>query len=295
MLVADLVVQALGPGISTIVIVLLLTIAPMVAMGASSTLVVQAAISALYLVVVAAPQGTFIPFRFVDALIGGAVALTASQLSVARKPLAPLVAEARRTFADLADLLDTINKALDECDESAASTALDRAYQLKVCVDRLRSAVWAAGETLQLRVRRRRHLGKVEKVEATAGQLDHVVGDIRVLARNAVTLIRLHTTTPPELSEAIHALAGAVRAAGEAMTTDLTGHDDPDWHAGRADDGALQAVRIAAKLLETDLTLPLTIIIGQIRMTAVDLLRGVGHDDVAVLSRVDEALGLAAV
>jgi hypothetical protein len=36
-------------------------------------------------------------------------------------------------------------------------------------------------------------------------------------------------------------------------------------------------------------------IVGQIRATAIDLLRGVGKDDVAVLTRVDEALGLPAV
>lgn len=34
-------------------------------------------------------------------------------------------------------------------------------------------------------------------------------------------------------------------------------------------------------------------IVGQIRATAIDLLRGVGHDDTTVLDRVDEALGLS--
>ncbi|MGC1214416.1 MAG: hypothetical protein WA890_24540 [Micromonospora sp.] len=209
----------------------------------------------------------------------------------ARDPLAPLVAEARQTFTDLADLLDRVNDALDRCDPAAAQAALDRARQVDGCVERLRAAVQACGETLRLRVRRRRHLGQIEEVEATTRQLDYAVRNIRVLARNASTLTRLHIAAPPQLSAAISALADAVRAAGAAVATDLSGRD-AGGHVGHADDAALAAVRIGAELLESDPPLPVIMIIGQIRATAIDLLRGVGKDDVAVLNRVDEALGL---
>ncbi|MCX4390554.1 FUSC family protein [Micromonospora peucetia] len=290
-LVAELLVYALGPGTDTILLVVLLTTGLMVAIGASTTLVVQAAVSAMYLVAVAAPSGTLMPFRFVDALIGGAVALAASQLLVARDPLAPLVREARQSFADLAELLDELDGALARCDETAARAALDRARRLDDCVDRLHTAVRATGETLRFRVRRRRHLGQVREVEATTRQLDYAVRNVRVLTRAGVTLTRLHTRTPPELGDAIRALATAVRAAGEAMATDLTGRD-ADRHVARADEAAMAAVRVAGRLLGSDPSLPVTMIVGQIRATAIDLLRGVGRDDVAVLERVDEALGV---
>jgi uncharacterized membrane protein YgaE (UPF0421/DUF939 family) len=292
-LVADLLVQAIGPGtVASVFTVLLLTVGLMVAFGASTTLVVQAAISALYLVVVAAPAGTLLPFRFVDALIGGGVALAASQFVVARDPLAPLVAEARRTFADLADLLDGIDDALRRCDREAAQAALDRARQLDDAVERLRTAVRATDEALRMRVRRRRHLGQVQQVESSARQLDYAVRNIRVLARAATTLARLHTTAPPELGAAIRALAGAVRAAGRSLTGDLTGRDDADRYAAQADSDALEAVRIGARVLRTDPPLPVVMIVGQVRATAIDLLRGVGRDDTAVLDQVDEALGM---
>ncbi|NES16202.1 MULTISPECIES: aromatic acid exporter family protein [Micromonospora] len=290
-LTADLMIHALGPGTLTMLLVLLLTLGVTVAAGASSTLILQTTISALYLVVVAAPKGDFRPFRFVDALIGGAVALAASQLVVARDPLAPLVTEARRTYADLADLLDRVDEALERCDADLAQAALDRAREVDGCVERLRSAVRACAESLRLRVRRRRHLGQLEQVEATARHLDYAVRNIRVLARNAVALTRLHTATPHELGTAIRSLAAAVRAAGAALATDLTGQD-AGRHAGQADDAALAAVRIGAELLDADPPLPVVMIVGQIRATAIDLLRGVGKDDVAVLNRVDEALGL---
>ncbi|MEU4625309.1 FUSC family protein [Actinoplanes sp. NPDC023801] len=287
-LVAELVVQALGTGAMSLFVVLLLTIGPMIAAGASSTLVVQAAISALYLVVVAAPQGNLIPYRFVDALIGGAVALVASQLASARKPLAPLIAAARQTYADLADLLDDLGHALRECDETAAEAVLDRATRLDEAVERLHGAALAAGETLRLHIRSRRRLQQVRNVEATTHQLDHVVGNVSVLARHATTLTRLRSCAPDELGRALRALAGAVRSAGDSLATDLTG-EDPDRHAGQADADALEAVRIAAKLLESEPASPVTMIVGQIRTTAVCLLRGVGQQD--VLTRVDEAIG----
>ncbi|MEU8191203.1 hypothetical protein AB0C00_28525, partial [Micromonospora carbonacea] len=67
-------------------------------------------------------------------------------------------------------------------------------------------------------------------------------------------------------------------------------------HAGRAEAAALDAVRVAGRLFAAGQPLPLAMIVGQVRATAIDLLRGVGvDDDAAVLGRVDEALGLPAV
>ncbi|MDG4757265.1 FUSC family protein [Micromonospora sp. WMMD710] len=290
-LVAELLVYTLGPGTDTVLLVLVLTTTTLVLIGARRALVVQATVSAMYLVVVAAPHGTLMPFRFVDALIGGAVALAASQLMATRDPLAPLVAQARRSYTDLADLLDQVNAALQGCDEDAARAALDQARQVDDCVAQMQAAVLATGETLRLGLRRR-HLGKLVDVEATLRQLDYAARNIRVLARAGVTLTRRHTATPPELAAAIGALTAAVRSAGEALARDLSGAD-ADRHAHSADAAALKAVRIAAGLLRSDPPLPVTMIVGQIRATAIDLLRGVGHDDVTVLDRVDEALGLS--
>ncbi|SCE98406.1 Fusaric acid resistance protein-like [Micromonospora mirobrigensis] len=291
-LVAELVVHALGPGYLTMFLVLLATLALMALVGASSTLTVQAAVSALYLVMVAAPKGTFMPLRFLDALIGGAVALVVGRLVAARDPLAPLVAEARRTFSDLADVLGDIDAAMSDCDEPAALAALDRARQVDGCVERLDQAVGACAESLRLGLRRGRRLERIGQAQATVHQLDFAARNIRVLARAGSTLARRHKAPPPELSAALRALVRAVTAAGEATATGLAGTDEAERHASRADEAALEAVRIAARMLETDPPLPLVMIIGQIRATAVDLLRGTLGEDAAVVDRVDEALGL---
>ncbi|GAB3178770.1 uncharacterized membrane protein YgaE (UPF0421/DUF939 family) [Micromonospora palomenae] len=297
-LVADLVVQALGPRTSwTVFTVILLTIALAVAVGASTVAVVQAAVSALYLVVVSPPTESLVPFRFVDALIGGGVAVVASQLIDARRPLAPLVAEFRRTYQGMAEVLEEVAAALDARDEPAALAALDRARHLDAAVERLRTAVLAAGEAVRLNVRRRRHIGRLRTVDATVGQLDYAVRNVRVLARAGVTFNRLPTPVPPELGAALRDLAEAVRAAGEALAADLDGAEEAgDRHAARAEAAALTAVRVAGRLFTPGQTLPLAMIVGQVRATAIDLLRGIrADDDAAVLARVDEALGLPAV
>lgn len=297
-LVADLVVQALGPGSTwTVFTVILLTVLLAVAFGATGVTLVQAAVSALYLVVVAPPDGSLVPFRFVDALVGGAVALAASLLVDARRPLAPLVAEVRRTFDELAGLLGGIADALDHRDEPAAVGALTQARGMDARVDGLRDGVLAAGEALRLNVRRRRHIGRLRSVDESIRQIDYAVRNVRVLARAGVTLSRLHTPVPPELGAALRSLADAVRQAGAALAADLDGQDDTaDRHATRADESALAAVHVAGQLFGSTQALPLAMIIGQVRATAIDLLRGVNpEDDAAVLARVDEALGLPPV
>ncbi|MFC4020009.1 aromatic acid exporter family protein [Micromonospora sp. GCM10011542] len=294
-LVADLVVQALGRGSTwTVFTVILLTVLLAVAFGATGVTLVQAAVSALYLVVVAPPDGTLVPFRFVDALIGGAVALLISLLVDARHPLAPLISEVRHTFDDLAELLGGIADALDRRDETAALAALARARGMDARVDGLREGVLAAGEALRLHVRRRRHIGRLRSVDGSIRQLDYAVRNVRVLARAGVTLVRLPTPAPSDLCAALRSLAEAVRAAGAALAADLDGQEEAaDRHAARADEAALAAVHTAGALFGPAQTLPLAMIIGQVRATAIDLLRGVNpDDDVAVLTRVDEALGL---
>ncbi len=134
-------------------------------------------------------------------------------------------------------------------------------------------------------------------MDASTRQADYAVRNVRVLARAAVTLTRLPAGVPTDLLAALRSLADAVRAAGEALAADLTREDAAaDRYAEEAERAALAAVRLAGGLFAAGPPLPLIMIIGQVRATAIDLLRGVGGDDDAeVLARVDDALGLPPV
>jgi hypothetical protein len=61
-----------------------------------------------------------VPLRFVDALVGGVVALVASQLAAGRDPVAPLVRESGQVFDEFACVLEQVAAALDRQDQTAA-------------------------------------------------------------------------------------------------------------------------------------------------------------------------------
>jgi hypothetical protein len=293
-LVADVVVQALGRHATlTIFTVVVLTLGLAIAVGATGVFVVQASLSALYLVVVPPPTHTVVPVRFVDALVGGGIALVISQLAVVLDPLAGLDRELRRLFHELASIVEDLADALDRHDEEAAQAVLARARRADSSVTRLRAAVSAADEGLRLHVRRRQHHGGVQAVDAGVGQLDFVVRNVRVLARAGLILTRQPVTAPPELAGALRSLAAAMAEIDQAFTAELAGSSDAARrHVARAQQIALDAVRVAGRLLPDSPPLPLVMIVGQVRMTVIDLLRGAGVDPNETLVRVDEALGL---
>ena len=111
----------------TIFTIILVTLTVTVAIGASTVVRVQMAVSALYVAVVALPTDAGVPFRFVDALVGGGVALLANQLARPRNPLAELAAQAHLIFAEVAGVIEDAAGALERHDEAGARAALVRA------------------------------------------------------------------------------------------------------------------------------------------------------------------------
>jgi hypothetical protein len=101
------------------------------------------------------------------------------------------------------------------------------------------------------------------------------VRNVRVLARGARRAIDLDENVPPEVADALRELAVAVRALGQVL-------DDPD--SGEAvREPAVRAAGQATLVLERTGNLSVSVIVGQIRSTAVDLLRGAGmsYDEAA--------------
>ncbi len=296
-LVADIVAQALGPRTTlTIFTIILVTLTVTVAIGASTVVRVQMAVSALYVAVVAPPTDAGVPFRFVDALVGGGVALLANQLARPRNPLAELAAQAHLIFAEVAGVIEDAAGALERHDEAGARAALVRARGADLLVARLREAVLAAREALWVDVHRRRRLTRVVTVEEAMAPLDFLVRNMRVLARAAVGLSRLPAQPPPQLVAAMRTLAAAVRSVDDAMTADLIGDEDAaERHAEQGEELALDAMRSARHLLTVGEPLPVVMIVGQLRAAAIDLLRAAGSDEIESLSRVEAALGLPPV
>ncbi len=108
--IADLLVMAIGTGVWQLGLIVALAVAAGVLAGGGTLLVNQAAVSAVLVTTLPVPAG-YSGARFLDALIGAAVALVANALipshpmRMARREFEPLLAELASIFDQLAGAL----------------------------------------------------------------------------------------------------------------------------------------------------------------------------------------------
>jgi uncharacterized membrane protein YgaE (UPF0421/DUF939 family) len=281
--VADLLVLGLGTGGWQLVAVAILAMVVVTAAGGGPLVVTQAAVAAMLVVVLQPPTLDLVPHRFFHAVTGGAVALAVSALLPPapdrhlRRAVRPVVDELVATLEDVAD-------ALHRDDLPAGRAALRRARHLDERIEQLRATVEVAEETARMTPIRRRQRGLVDTYADAVDQLDLTVRDTRVLARATVSLL-LHTDdphpgepAPPELGDAVLDLADAVRALGEQLADDAPA--DPDRvHATATRRHAGAAAARTRPLFGGDTrALAVSRVVGQIRSTGMDLLRGSGLD-----------------
>jgi uncharacterized membrane protein YccC len=285
LMVADLLVLLIGTGVAQIGVVVLLAMAAAVFFGGGPLLVNQAAISALLVVVLQPPNDAFDPARFLDALVGGSVALAVNYLF----PINPerLVERAARPiFDELVLVLEDIAAALKNGDRERAERALLRARRIDD--DQVKSfyeALAAGHETARLSPTRRRALGHLELYANAGTRIDLAVINTRVLARGAANAARRGDPAPPQLPEAVLDLARAVKA----LATYLEEPGGPD----EARRFALEAARKATEILEDRHDLAVSVLVGQVRSMAVDLLRSTGMDQASALQALEEVAGRA--
>ena len=115
---------------------------------------------------------------------------------------------------------------------------------------------------------RRRFRGRVEDYAQAAVRIDLAVRNVRVLARGTIRAIRLDENVPPPVAESVRDLAAAVRAFAAAL-------EDPK-RVEEVREPALRAAATATQVLETTGNLSVSVIVGQVRSTATDLLAGTG-------------------
>jgi uncharacterized membrane protein YgaE (UPF0421/DUF939 family) len=242
LMVADLVVFAIGTGTLQIGIVVALVMAAAVFLGAGTPLVTEAGVSALLVVTLDPSTAGPTPERFLDALLGGGVALAIHSL-LPLDPKTMVERAARPIFEDLTATLEEAATALAAGDPNRAEEALRRARRIDSRVAGLKEALDAGYETARLSPSRRRALGRLARYAAAADQIDLAVRNTRVLARAAVGLARSGEPVPGLLSEAVLDLARAV----EDLAGYLEEHEELDGGANRF---ALKAAEEATGVLK---------------------------------------------
>ena len=283
--VADLLVLVIGTGAARIGAVVLLAMAAAVFFGARPLLVNQAAISAVLVVLLQPPNDAFDPARFLDSLAGGVVALAVNYLF----PINPerLVERAARpVFDELAAVLEEISGALRDGDRDAAERALVRARTIDdEQVSSFYEALAAGHETARISPTRRRALEHLELYANAGTRIDLAVINTRVLARGAANALRRGDPVPPPLPEAVLDLARAVRALADYLEE----YGEPD----EARRFALEAARKATEILKERHDLAASVLVGQVRSAAVDILRSTGMDQASALGALEETAGRA--
>ena len=280
--VADVIVRALGANTLVLMLVVGLSMAGALLFGVGQILVNQAAISGILVVATLQPGASPSPSRFVDALIGGAVALLVGQVLFPRDPVRAMAQAARPVVSDLSVALKALAEALRDGDEERARRALEIARSTDDDLSAFFDAVALARETFTLRRPRGRTRERVPLYAEAAQQMDYAVRNTRVLARRALNAIRRRGPAPAELADAVELLGDAVLELGNQLE-----HPDRDTAARRL---ALEAAVMATRLLQDDHGLSISVIVGQVRSTAIDLLRGSGMTGEEARTALDAAI-----
>jgi hypothetical protein len=144
--VADLLIRLIGSGAVQLAVVVLLAAGAVVLLGGGPLVAAQAASSAV--LVAALPTSGAVPYRFIDALVGGLVGL-AVLIAVPRNPLSAL-RSVDPLLAELAAVLEDIALALDRRDPQAASRTLERARATTALADSFHQVLAGARETAVL-------------------------------------------------------------------------------------------------------------------------------------------------
>jgi uncharacterized membrane protein YgaE (UPF0421/DUF939 family) len=278
--VADLIVQALGSGPLTIALVVALAMAVAIALGGEVLLVSQAATSAT-LVATLGGSAHFTLARAVDALAGSAVALAVGFLLLPIEPVRATRAKAGALLDELASVLSDLAVALERRDRDAVVDALLRARRLDERYGDLEATVNMGLEVATYSPLRRRVRPVLQRYATAATQIGLAIGDVRVMARGARRAIELADNVPPEVFDAVRDLSAAVRALAPAL-------DDPQ-RTSRAREHAVRAAAQATRSLDSTANLSTSALVGQVRSTALDLLRGLGDDRDAAAATIRAA------
>jgi hypothetical protein len=266
-LVADLITLGLGTGWAQIGLVVALAMSVAVLLGGTSLVVSQAATSAAIVATIASPDRVNFS-RFYDALIGGGVALFVNlvlfpvdPVRLARRAAEPLLNELSAVLRDLA-------KALEDRDEDAVEDAVVRARGLVPLADRFAEAAAAGSDAALWSPLRRRDRAAHARYDEAAAALRTTVADVRMLARGVRRAVDLEAHVPAETTHALRELASSVGALAPSL-------DDPQRSA-RAKEHALKAAGEATVGLEHTANLSVSVIVGQVRSTATDILASLG-------------------
>lgn len=271
--VADALIAGIGTGVWQLSAVVLLAMGVAVLIGGGPLFITQAAAQSI---LVATLPGSHGGSRFVDALVGGGIGL-AIVIVTPVNPLRSARREGAQFFAELAAALDEVAGALERRDVAAAREALGHARAVEGTFRRWQQALRSGRETALLSPPYWRVRPQLDVYAHATEAVEHVVRNVRVLARSGIRVAELVPQIPEELPAAVRSLAEAVRTTEPAL-------DRRDRSA--AIEASLHAVELASAAYAKDGSLPVAHVVGQVRSAVTDLLTALGVERSVAVERV---------
>ncbi len=262
---ADVLLLLVGTGAWQISLVVALAMSIALLLNAGTLFVTQAAVQGIVVVTVVATPGYALT-RWLDAVIGGAVALVAATV-VPRAPLRRPREQAALVVRRIADLLRAAAESAQDGDVERSLSVLADARTTDRLIRELQDAADEGMSVIASSPFRRRHTGHVRAMVELVEPLDRAMRNTRVLVRRMAVSSYHHEPIP----RAYAVLCEDLAAAADSMADDLA--------AGRLAESArrpLLAVAEGTAQVERVADLSAEVVLAQIRSIIVDLLQITG-------------------
>jgi uncharacterized membrane protein YgaE (UPF0421/DUF939 family) len=266
-LVGDLFGALVGSGVWQIMVVLALAMSVATLLSTRQLIIIQACVQSV-IVVTLTPNPSQGFSRWLDAVIGCALALLVAMVA----PSAPLRKPAQlaaRVLDHLAATLEAAASELRESDEEAGDKVLAQARQTDEALAALGDATAEGLAVVRQSPFRRRQLAGVEAYAQLSEPLDHASRNLRVLARRCAVALWRGEQVPAPYRAQMTALAEVMRF----MAVELRNGRLPVKARER-----LVTIGQATSHLELADSLSAVVILAQVRSLTADLLELTGMD-----------------
>jgi uncharacterized membrane protein YgaE (UPF0421/DUF939 family) len=262
--VGDFLIYLVGTGAWQLGLVVTAAIVLTIFAGASVAIVIQAAATAVLIVTLTPSTANLEIPRFVDAFVGGGIALLVTAILLPLNPLRVINRAARPALDLLAAQLDSAAEALRERDRNKAQRALDRLRNNQEELTAFTEAIEGAKETATISPARWHRRDELTHYAEAAEPIDRAMRNAGTLIRRAVTLIEDEEPVPEPMPDAAAHLAESVRL----LKHEFAVGEEPE----KARERALRAVSEAGRAYAEGVGFSGSVVIAQVRTTASDLM-----------------------
>lgn len=219
-LAGDLLVHWIGTGPVQVAVVLGIAVLVARMLDRGDLLAVQAGVQAVVVVVLPAATSGGPVGRWLDAVVGGLVALVVAALSP-QDPRRRVRSVAEEAMTEIADLLRTLAEGLRAGDGATTHRALLRGRASQPVLDTWREAAVSARQSARVSPAFRRHRDELAAMVAAATLADRAMRNARVLARRAEVVVDRQGSRQKlaELADVVELVRVAVEEIGTALAS----------------------------------------------------------------------------